>query len=133
MKLPIILQRLEGAAIFVAALLIFIKFDYSLIWFLLFLLVPDISMIGYLWGNRAGAWIYNIGHSLVVPLTLGTFALLAEHLLSGGITLVWLAHIGMDRAFGYGLKSTQGFRHTHLGTIGAQALSGVTPFSKAKK
>ena len=32
--------------------------------------------------------------------------------------LIWLAHIGFDRALGYGLKYTQGFRYTHLGRVG---------------
>jgi hypothetical protein len=30
-----------------------------------------------------------------------------------------MAHIGLDRALGYGLKLPDDFRHTHLGTIGA--------------
>jgi hypothetical protein len=31
--------------------------------------------------------------------------------------LVWFAHIGMDRALGYGLKYDDAFTHTHLGII----------------
>jgi len=30
------------------------------------------------------------------------------------IALVWLAHIGFDRFFGYGLKYPTGFKDTHL-------------------
>ena len=29
------------------------------------------------------------------------------------------AHIGIDRALGYGLKLPSGFKHTHLGVIGS--------------
>jgi Domain of unknown function (DUF4260) len=31
------------------------------------------------------------------------------------LALVWLAHIGLDRLFGMGLKYNDGFTHTHLG------------------
>jgi hypothetical protein len=34
------------------------------------------------------------------------------------VAIVWFAHIGLDRALGYGLKYADGFQHTHLGTIG---------------
>ena len=34
------------------------------------------------------------------------------------VALVWFAHIGMDRALGYGLKYETDFRDTHLGRIG---------------
>ena len=34
------------------------------------------------------------------------------------IALIWMAHIGMDRALGYGLKYQKGFGFTHLGRIG---------------
>jgi hypothetical protein len=38
--------------------------------------------------------------------------------LGAALGLLWLAHIGMDRAFGFGLKYPDSFRHTHLGVIG---------------
>ena len=31
---------------------------------------------------------------------------------------VWFAHIGMDRMASFGLKHSDGFKHTHLGTLG---------------
>jgi hypothetical protein len=36
------------------------------------------------------------------------------------IGAIWVAHIGMDRMLGYGLKYGDDFTHTHLGRIGAQ-------------
>ena len=33
-------------------------------------------------------------------------------------SLIWLVHIGLDRALGYGLKYAAGFAFTHLGRIG---------------
>ena len=37
------------------------------------------------------------------------------------IAMIWLAHIGVDRALGYGLKYSEGFGFTHLGRIGKKA------------
>ncbi len=35
------------------------------------------------------------------------------------VAAIWIAHIAMDRALGYGLKpSPTGFTDTHLGRIG---------------
>jgi hypothetical protein len=39
--------------------------------------------------------------------------------------LVWFAHIGMDRALGYGLKYEDAFQHTHLGIIGASKTRAI--------
>jgi hypothetical protein len=38
------------------------------------------------------------------------------------VALIWSAHIGIDRALGYGLKYGDGFASTHLGPIGRKAL-----------
>ena len=37
------------------------------------------------------------------------------------IAMIWLAHIGFDRALGYGLKYATGFGFTHLGRIGKKS------------
>jgi hypothetical protein len=38
------------------------------------------------------------------------------------LAMIWLAHIGIDRALGYGLKYRTGFANTHLGRIGKDAV-----------
>jgi hypothetical protein len=78
-------------------------------------LVPDLAMLGYLAGNRVGAWTYNLAHT--APLSV---ALLAAGLAWDVTALtvagaVGLVHIGLDRALGYGVKYDEGFGHTHLG------------------
>src|SRR5690606_29348552 len=80
--------------------------------------VPDISFAGYLAGPKVGAIAYNALHTAIGPiaLALAGFALAAPLTLS--IALIWLAHIGIDRALGYGLKYPAGFGFTHLGRIG---------------
>lgn len=109
--------RLEGAAVLVAALVAYAAVDASWLVFAALLLAPDLAMLGYLAGPRAGATAYNALHVYVGPAALMA-AGLAGVAWSIPVALVWLAHIGMDRALGYGLKLPTGFRETHLGTIG---------------
>jgi hypothetical protein len=85
--------------------------------FLLLVLVPDVSMAGYVRGNRIGATIYNLGHTYVFPAVLGLFGVLASNRVALAAALIWAAHVGMDRALGYGLKYATGFKETHLGRV----------------
>ncbi len=110
-------QRLEGLLILVVAVVLFGRAGGNWWWFAL-LLLPDISMLGYLLNPRIGAFCYNVGHSLVFPLFLVLLAILTDYRGILLAALVWLAHIGLDRALGYGLKLNEGFKHTHLGKIG---------------
>ncbi len=75
-------------------------------------------MVGYLANQHIGAILYNIGHSLIVPAILLIFVFTTESRFLLGFTCLWFAHIGIDRALGYGLKFSSGFQHTHLGNIG---------------
>ncbi len=87
------------------------------LWILLFL-VPDLSLLGYLGGQRLGARLYNAVHTYVAPMVLaGVGALAAFQPLLVSLSLIWAAHIGLDRALGLGLKLPEGFAHTHLGTV----------------
>jgi hypothetical protein len=47
------------------------------------------------------------------------------------IAMIWLTHIGFDRALGYGLKYAGGFGFTHLGRIGKQP-SRLRPAARLK-
>jgi uncharacterized protein DUF4260 len=81
-------------------------------------LLVDLSMIGYLGGPVLGSITYNAAHNLVLPLVLLAFGWWSGTgwlVLAGG---VFLTHIGLDRALGYGLKLPSDFRDTHLGRIG---------------
>ena len=78
---------------------------------------PDVSFAAYLAGPRVGAIIYNVAHSYVGPITLAAASLISAR--DGlPVALVWGAHVGFDRALGYGLKYPTAFRDTHLGRIG---------------
>ena len=111
------LLRAEGLLLFIAAFVLYWQFDFALVWFAVFLLAPDISMIGYLKDTKVGAFFYNLGHSMVIPLVMLIVAVLGNESSLFAAGLIWLAHIGMDRFFGYGLKLDSGFKDTHLGKI----------------
>jgi hypothetical protein len=52
--------------------------------------------------------------------------------IAGPIAMIWLAHIGFKRTLGLGLKYANGFRLTHLGSIGnTPTPSPTTETSKA--
>ncbi|WP_436885029.1 DUF4260 domain-containing protein [Staphylococcus chromogenes] len=108
------LIRLENAFVFITAVVVYFMFDFSLWLFLIFLLVPDISMLGYLYNNKIGSYIYNIGHSYIIPILITLLYLAMGVDLLLGIALIWLAHIAMDRTIGYGLKYTVGFDKTTI-------------------
>ena len=80
--------------------------------------VPDLSFLAYLAGPKTGAIVYNIAHSYMAPVALMTAGFALASPLTLSIAMIWLAHIGIDRALGYGLKYSAGFAFTHLGRIG---------------
>lgn len=113
-----VLLRLEGLCILMVSIVAYAKFGSGWGVFFLCFLVPDLSFAGYLAGSRVGAVSYNCAHSLVGALTVmvaGVF-FSTPFVVTAGI--IWVAHIGFDRALGYGLKYSTGFRFTHLGVIG---------------
>ena len=111
--------RIESAAIGLAALAVYLALQGPLLLLVPALLAPDLSMLGYLAGPRVGAVTYNLFHNWALPVAL-VFLAIATHpqwpvALVGAVLA---AHVGFDRALGYGLKLPTGFRDTHLGRIG---------------
>ena len=114
---PAAVLRVEGAALLAASTMLYWANGGSWWLFALLLLAPDASMVGYLAGPKVGAAAYNAFHSYPLPAALGIVGLLAGAPLAVGVALVWLAHIGMDRMMGYGLKYASGFGDTHMGRV----------------
>ncbi|CDX22871.1 conserved hypothetical protein [Mesorhizobium sp. ORS 3324] len=110
--------RLEWASAAVAAILFYKMTGVSWWLFALLILAPDLSMLGYLSGPRIGAVAYNALHILIVPLFLALAGVLFAGPITTAVALIWIAHIAIDRALGYGLKLPTGFQDTHLGRIG---------------
>ena len=112
--------RAEAVAIWVAGVLAYLQLGGHPLWLLPLLLAPDLSMIGYVRGPTVGAVTYNLVHNLALALALlvvGWLAAVAPLSLAGAVLV---AHVGMDRALGYGLKLPTDFRDTHLGRIGRE-------------
>ncbi|NVO18016.1 MAG: DUF4260 domain-containing protein [Rhodoplanes sp.] len=115
---PRLLLRLEGAAAFAGALVAYQWLGGSWLWFAGLFLVPDLSMLGYLAGPRPGAIAYNVVHTYLGPALLALAGLLLGSTTALQVAAIWAAHIGLDRALGYGLKYRTAFADTHLGRLG---------------
>jgi Domain of unknown function (DUF4260) len=113
--------RLEGAAALAASVVGYSALGGNWWVFAALFLVPDLSMLGYLFNRRAGAFVYNLGHSYLTPAALALAGYLANAPNLYPIALIWTAHIGFDRLLGYGLKYAAGFGVTHLGLSGKAA------------
>jgi hypothetical protein len=106
--------RLEGLAALAAGVALYGALGGDWLWLLPLLLVPDLSMVGYLRDTRLGAAGYNLVHNWAIGLAvLGLgLATVTPALEIAGAVLI--AHVGMDRVSGFGLKYPTAFRDTHL-------------------
>ena len=111
---PDVLLRAEGAALLLLATLVYSQLQMGWIPFVILLFAPDLGMLGYVRDTRVGAATYNLFHNAVLPMALFAYGLLARDALALALALIWLAHIGMDRMFGFGLKYPTRFNDTHL-------------------
>lgn len=84
----------------------------------LLLLGPDISMLGYVFGNKTGAVAYNLFHHKAIAVTVFLIGYINQIYWLEMAGLVLFGHSSMDRILGYGLKYFSGFKFTHLGQIG---------------
>ena len=80
----------------------------------LFLLAPDLSMLAYGINNHVGANIYNLFHTYIISILIVIIGAYFKIDIVIMIGLIWTAHIGMDRMFGYGLKYETDFKDTHI-------------------
>jgi hypothetical protein len=111
---PAVLLHVEGAFLLVVSLACFHILHASWILFAALILVPDLSIAGYVAGVQPGTTLYNLVHTLTGPLALLAYALLAAHPALLPFGLIWTAHIGADRMLGFGLKYPTTFKDTHL-------------------
>jgi hypothetical protein len=61
-----------------------------------------------------GAATYNAVHTYVGPLALAVYSVWAGRNSALLGSLIWMAHIGLDRMLGFGLKYPTRFKDTHL-------------------
>jgi len=110
--------RFEGFFVLLLSIYLYHSSGFTWTLFIIFFLLPDLSFLGYLLNKKLGAVIYNLAHSLIGPCMLLGISIAKDDRMALQIGLIWLAHIGFDRALGYGLKYSEGFGYTHLGVIG---------------
>ncbi|MBS7252980.1 DUF4260 domain-containing protein [Flavobacterium branchiicola] len=110
--------KLEETALFIFGIYLFSLLNFEWWWFLVLILAPDLSMIGYAFGNKAGAFLYNVFHHKGIAILLYLLGLYFKNELLQLAGIILFSHSAMDRIFGYGLKYEKGFKYTHLGEIG---------------
>jgi hypothetical protein len=110
--------QLEELGMFLFGIFLFNQLDFAWWWFLVLILAPDLAMIGYLFGNRIGAFSYNLFHHRALAVLIYALGFYYSNDWSQLIGVMLFAHASMDRVFGYGLKYEKGFKFTHLGEIG---------------
>lgn len=109
--------RLEGIVILSASVALYAYADYGWLMFAILFFAPDLALIPYAFNRGVGIAVYNVMHTLTLPLLLGIVALLLGWPVGVQLALIWLAHIGMDRAVGYGLKYSDQRNDTHLSRV----------------
>jgi hypothetical protein len=117
-SVPRLLLRAEGAVLLGLATFAYARYGESWWLFALLLLVPDVGALGYLAGPETGANTYNALHTYLGPAVLVVAGTVGSSSILLSVGFIWFAHIGMDRAVGYGLKYGDAFGHTHLGMVG---------------
>jgi Domain of unknown function (DUF4260) len=120
----------EGLAFFAASIWAYYLVGNSWWMFAILLLIPDFFMVGYLRSSKVGATIYNLGHTYITPIVLLAIFLIFRIQVLLPISIIWIAHISMDRMLGYGLKFDDRFGHTHLGDIRKEVDKGKNPIEE---
>jgi hypothetical protein len=106
--------RLEGLAALVLGVALYVRLGGDWLWLVPLLVAADLSLVGYLGGPRLGSVIYNLGHNWVIGLAaLGLGAWLAIPVLQL-VGAMLIAHVGMDRVIGFGLRHPDDEKRTHL-------------------
>jgi len=111
---PVFVQRLESAALAIFTLGFYVSLDANGWLFLALILAPDLSLLGYCKNQKLGSITYNLVHNYTLPIVVGALMVLFSIPLAVEVTLIWVAHIAIDRTMGYGLKYPTNFKHTHL-------------------
>ncbi|RTE55104.1 DUF4260 family protein [Arenibacter aquaticus] len=113
-----ILIKLEEFLMLLLGVYLFSLLDYSWWWFAGLILAPDIGMLGYLMGDKAGAMGYNLFHHKGLAIAIYFIGVYLSLPLLQLIGVILFSHASLDRVLGYGLKYNKGFKYTHLGEIG---------------
>ena len=118
---PALLLRWEALCLAIATLVAYaVLLHGSWLIFLLLFLVPDVSLIGYVLAQPLrlpaafAPALYNLLHTYSIPLVLLLGAWHLHWLRTEQMAVIWISHIAVDRALGFGLKYPGSFRRTHM-------------------
>jgi hypothetical protein len=110
--------KLEEFGLFLFGIYLFNQLDYAWWFFLVLILAPDFSMIGYAFSNKFGAFLYNLVHHRAIAIMIYLAGVYFSNNFIQLTGIILFSHSSMDRMLGYGLKYETGFKYTHLGEIG---------------
>jgi hypothetical protein len=113
--------KLEEGGLFCLSLILFNLLGYSWWLYAALILTPDISILGYLINQKAGAVIYNLFHHRGLAIILYALGIYTFNYALIVIGIIILGHSSLDRLFGFGLKYFDSFKHTHLDVLGGKA------------
>ena len=114
---PKVLLRIEGLAVLAATCVVYHELKASWLMFAALFLAPDLFMLGYVFGLKAGAVVDNLGHTYFAPFLLWALVYLMHWSSFFPLCVIWVAHIGFDRLLGFGLKYATAFKDTHLSKV----------------
>lgn len=112
------LLKLEELGLFLLSIVLFNQLDYAWWIFPTCILLPDLSMIGYLVNPKIGSYLYNFFHHKLVAVAILILGIWLNNPLLNLSGVILFGHSAMDRIFGYGLKFKDNFKNTHLGWMG---------------
>jgi hypothetical protein len=115
---------LEEGVMFGVSIFLFNQLSFAWWWYLVLILTPDLSMLGYLVNTRTGALVYNFFHHKGVAIVVYVTGFYLNNEVLQLIGLILFGHSSMDRMLGYGLKYPDNFQNTHLGLIGKEREKG---------
>ena len=110
--------KIEELFMFILGIFMFNQLDFNWWWFIVLILTPDISMLGYIINTRIGALLYNVFHHKGIAILTYFIGFYIQNEILQLIGIILFSHASFDRIFGYGLKFSDSFKNTHLGKIG---------------
>jgi uncharacterized protein DUF4260 len=108
------LLRIEGLILLIGSIIVAIYFKYAWWLYLGLFFAADLTMLAYKKNNRIGAILYNLTHTISIPLVFLIIGIIFDLNLLVSIMVIIFGHIGYDRMNGFGLKYPSGINDTHL-------------------
>jgi hypothetical protein len=117
LSMPRILLHVEGLSLLAASIIIYANLGFGWGTFVLLLLAPDLPLALYALNKNLASVTYNLVHTIIFPILMAIFGYFTGNSLGIQLSLIWLAHIGMDHVFGYGFKYLGHMKETHFSRI----------------